>query len=137
MKTRAWGVVVGGLFLAACSQEKADAIEVAAEVRALCKEKKNDEAAQKGAEMYEANPVFKLAVDSSAATWKVKDIANYNYCGPSFVEASRKMAEHSDSEGCGCHVVGDNRRDGALWLLVAFAGAVALRRSRRGDHRDG
>lgn len=121
-----------GILLTGCSQEKADAIEVAAAVRALCKEKKNDEAAQKGVEMYEANPVFKLAVDSSAVTWKVKDIANYNYCGPSFVEASRKMAEHSDNEGCGCHVVGDDRTDGAaLWLLVAGAGVVAARRARR------
>lgn len=119
------------VLLGGCSQEKADAIEAAQEIRALCEAGKTDEAERRGAELYEVNPVFKEAVDSSAVSWKIKEIAAYPYCGPNFVEASRKMREHTKSEGCGCHVVGLDAPGPMGGLSLLLVGLAALWRRRR------
>ena len=129
MKARVAGVMLGALLLGGCSEEKEDAIEAASEVRQLCKENKKDQAAKKGAEMYEGNPVFQACVDDSAANWNQRD--SYNYCGPAFQEASRKMAEWSETEGCGCHVVGMPARGTLAWVAALGLGALVLRRSKR------
>jgi MYXO-CTERM domain-containing protein len=129
---RSWvlGAMLGTVLMVGCSQVKADAVEAAAEVRKLCKAKKNDEAGKLGVEQYEINEVFREAVDSSAVTWKIKDVSIYDYCGPGFIEASRKMSEHSETDDCSCEVVGGAPRGDRTGYLALGLVALAWRRRR-------
>ena len=116
--------------LLGCSEVKEEAVDAALEIRGLCKDKQNDVANAKGVELYEKNVVFKVGVDEAAAIWKQKEIANFNYCGPQFHTAHRKMTEAKDPEGCSCAVVGaDGGQSRAAWLLLALG--VTLWRRRR------
>ncbi len=125
--------LIAATLLVACSGIKDDAIEAGVEIDKLCKEKKNDDANTIGVTIYEKNAVFKEAVNHSAGVWKIKEVANYNYCGPAFDTGRRRMAEAREPEGCGCQVVGaDGRRGAAVWLAVGVG--VALWRRRRGLH---
>lgn len=122
------------LLLTGCSETKEEAIEAAAEIRTLCKEKKNDQANAKGLEMYEKNVVFRIGVEESAAIWKTKDIANYNYCGAAFVTGQEKIAKAEDpEEGCSCDVPGaQNRSRRTAWWLLGALGLFLYRRRLRG-----